>query len=156
MLAVRLDLGKHSESQLRPPLAQSQCLVTSGHTASDATARQSSCANISDQPNEQVDTQAVPNIVYRQHTLSKKVKTPLQCAHSGKLLLLLGANYVQIGHDFQTRYVFGQRKAAEPVELRTASFSCQARSKVHHTRLDKHHRACVTSHTPLHALDAAQ
>ena len=41
------------------------------------------------------------------------------------------------------------RKAAEPVELRTPSFSCYARSKAHRTRLDKHHRARVTSHTPL-------
>ena len=31
-------------------------------------------------------------------------------AHFGKLLLLLGANHVQIGHDFQPGYVFGQRK----------------------------------------------
>ena len=45
-------------------------------------------------------------------------------AHFGKLLLLLGANHVQIGHDFQPGYVFGQHKAAEPVELRTALFSC--------------------------------
>ena len=70
-------------------------------------------------------------------------------AHFGKLLLLLGANHVQIGHDFQPGYVFGQRKAAEPVELRTPSFSCYARSKAHRTRLDKQHRARVTSHTPL-------
>ena len=73
----------------------------------------------------------------------------MQCAHFGKLLLLLGANHVQIGHDFQPGYVFGQHKAAEPVELRTASFLCYARSKAHRTHLDKHHRARVTSHTPL-------
>ena len=48
--------------------------------------------------------------MYRQHSLSKKAKTPMQCAHFGKLLLLLGANHVQIGHDFQPGYVFGQRK----------------------------------------------
>ena len=87
--------------------------------------------------------------MYRQHSLSKKAKTPMQCAHFGKLLLLLGANHVQIGHDFQPGYVFGQRKAAEPVELRTPSFSCYARSKAHRTRLDKQHRARVTPHTPL-------
>ena len=73
----------------------------------------------------------------------------MQCAHFGKLLLLLGTNHVQIGHDFQPGYVFGQRKDAEPVELRTPSFSCYARSKAHRTRLDKQHRARVTSHTPL-------
>ena len=48
--------------------------------------------------------------MYRQHSLSKKAKTPMQCAHFGKLLLLLGANHVQIGHDFQPGYMFGQRK----------------------------------------------
>ena len=48
--------------------------------------------------------------MYRQHSLSKKAKTPMQCAHFGKLLLFLGANHVQIGHDFQPGYVFGQRK----------------------------------------------
>jgi len=42
--------------------------------------------------------------MYRQHSLSKKAKTPMQCAHFGKLLLLLGANHVQIGHDFQPGY----------------------------------------------------
>ena len=31
-------------------------------------------------------------------------------AHFGKLLLLLGANHVQISRDFQPGYVFGQRK----------------------------------------------
>ena len=45
MLAVGLDFGKQSRSQLRLPLAQSRGFVTSGHTASDATARQSSRAN---------------------------------------------------------------------------------------------------------------
>ena len=40
-------------------------------------------------------------------------------------------------------------QAAEPVELRTPSFSCYARSKAHHTCLNKHHQARVTSHTPL-------
>ena len=45
MLAVGLDFGKQSRSQLRLPLAQPQGFVTSGHNASDATARQSSCAN---------------------------------------------------------------------------------------------------------------
>ena len=48
MLAVGLDFGKQSRSQLRLPLAQPQGFVTSGHNASDATARQSSRANISD------------------------------------------------------------------------------------------------------------
>ena len=62
--------------------------------------------------------------MYRKHSLSKKAKTPVQFAHSGKLLLLLGANHVQISHDFQTLattsniiHVFGQRKASESVEL---------------------------------------
>ena len=48
MLAVRLDFSKHSKIQFCPPLAQSRCSVTSGHTASDVKARQSSCANIPD------------------------------------------------------------------------------------------------------------
>ena len=82
-------------------------------------------------------------------TPSRRRRRLPSMAHFGKLLLLLGANHVQIGHDFQPGYVFGQRKAAEPVELRTASFSCYAQSKAHHTRLDKQHRARVTSHTPL-------
>jgi hypothetical protein len=38
-------------------------------------------------------------------------------AHFHKLLLLLSANHVQIGHNFQPGYVFSQCKAAEPVEL---------------------------------------
>ena len=37
MLAVGLDFGKQPKSQLCLPLTQSQCFVTSGHTASDAT-----------------------------------------------------------------------------------------------------------------------
>ena len=45
MLAVGLDFGKQSRSQLRLPLAQPPGFVTSGHNASDATARQSSRAN---------------------------------------------------------------------------------------------------------------
>ena len=73
----------------------------------------------------------------------------MQCTHFGKLLLLLSANHVQISHDFQPGYMFGQRKAAEPVELQTPSFSCYTQSKVHHTCLDKQHQVHVTLHTPL-------
>jgi len=43
-------------------------------------------------------------------TPSRRRRRLPSMAHFGKLLLLLGANHVQIGHDFQPGYVFGQRK----------------------------------------------
>ena len=117
MLAVGLDFSKQSRSQLRLPLTQSQTFVTSGHNASDVTARQSSRANAKRKTSLRQAPTARPRNMYRQHSLLKKAKTPMQCAHFGKLLLLLSANHIQIGHDIQPGYVFGQHKAAEPVEL---------------------------------------
>ena len=43
-------------------------------------------------------------------TPSRRRRRLPSMARFGKLLLLLGANHVQIGHDFQPGYVFGQRK----------------------------------------------
>ena len=43
-------------------------------------------------------------------TPSRRRRRLPSMAHFGKLLLLLGANHVQIGHDFQPGYMFGQRK----------------------------------------------
>ena len=120
MLAAGLDFGKTPQ---KPALLSTRSVAVLCHNASDTTAGQSSHAKISDLPDRQVDTWVVPNTVHRQHSLSKKVKTPMLCAHSGKPLLLLGANHVLIGLDFQAGYVPGQHKVTAPVELRAALFS---------------------------------
>ena len=83
MLTVGLDFSKHFKIQRCPPLTQSRCSATSGHTASDAN-----------------------QALWKTLTSSRRQPHPDQ------------QRLPDIG------YVLSQRKAAEPVKLRKASFSC--------------------------------
>ncbi len=80
MLAVGLDFGKQSRSQLRLPLAQPQGFVTSGHNASDATARQPSRANAKRKTSPRQAPTARPRIV-SYTTTSRQEDAPTHAPH---------------------------------------------------------------------------